>query len=137
MNILFLLLPKNYVDFLYGDFTVRQALEKMKERRYSMIPVIDRETGKYLYSLREGDFLYFLAERHLSFQELEKNALSTIQPSREIKPVGVTCQINELYATISDQNFVPVIDDNGIFIGIVTRKAVMNHFLNELIKKEK
>jgi hypothetical protein len=30
MNILFLLLPKNQVDYLFADFTVRQALEKLE-----------------------------------------------------------------------------------------------------------
>ena len=45
MNVLFLLTPKKDVDFLFGDFTVRQAIEKMKEHRYTMIPVIDRKSG--------------------------------------------------------------------------------------------
>ena len=130
-NILFLLLPKNYVDYLYSDFSVRQAVEKMRERRYSMIPVVEKKTGKYLYSLREGDFLYYLADNRLDFEELEKYPLSDITPSRNIRAVGVNCQIKELFQTINDQNFVPVTDDKGVFIGIVTRKAVINLLLEE------
>lgn len=124
-NILFLLIPKNSVDFLYDDFTVRQALEKMRERRYSTIPVIERKTGAYLHSLREGDFLYYLAETGYSFDELHQYPLSSVKPSRTIKPVGVNEEIQSLYDVIIDQNFVPVTDDQGVFIGIVTRKAVM------------
>ncbi len=130
-NILLLLTPKNFVEYLYSDFTVRQAVEKMKEKRYSMIPVIERETGKYCYSLREGDFLYYLAENHLSFSSLEKHPLSSIPPSREIKAVGISADIHDLYGTILDQNFAPVIDDQGVFIGIVTRKKVMNALMKE------
>ena len=85
-----------------------------------MIPVVEKKTGKYLYSLREGDFLYY-----------EKYPLSDITPSRNIRAVGVNCQIKELFQTINDQNFVPVTDDKGVFIGIVTRKAVINLLLEE------
>jgi predicted transcriptional regulator len=125
MNILFYLMPKNKVDFLYSDFTIRQTLEKMKGKRYSMLPIIDRESGKYVRSIMEGDILYYLTVNRLSFEELEKRNLSDIPSSRVIKAVGVTCQVQALYDTIYEQNFVPVIDDEGIFIGIVTRRQVM------------
>jgi len=131
MNILFLLLPKNQVDFLFADFTVRQALEKLEAHRYSMIPIIDRKSGKYERSLMEGDFLYYLTQHQLSFSDLEKLPLAEVPASRTIKAVGVNCQIKELYDKIVDQNFVPVIDDNGVFIGIVTRKSVMRTLLGD------
>ena len=131
MNILFLLLPKNQVDYLFSDFTVRQALEKLQVHHYSMIPIIDRKSGKYERSLNEGDFLFYLTEHQLSFSELERLPLTEVPASRAIRAVGVNCQIKELYDIIVDQNFVPVIDDNGVFIGIVTRKAVMRTLLGE------
>ena len=129
MNVLFLLTPKKDVDYLYGDFTIRQAIEKMREHRYTMIPVIDRKTGKYLYSMREGYFFYYLMEKRLSFEDLEKHPLSAILPSRSIRPVTIECESEELYSTIALQNYVPVVDDQGTFIGIVTRKAVMKDLL--------
>jgi CBS domain-containing protein len=129
MNILFYLLPKNQVDYLFEDFTVRQALEKMVGKRYSMIPVISRKDGKYLRSMMEGDFLYYLNQHQLSFLDLEKVPLRDIASSRKIEPVGVDCQVSELYTKIVDQNFVPVVDDNGVFIGIVTRSAILKTLL--------
>jgi predicted transcriptional regulator len=135
MNILFLLLPKDQVDYLYTDFTVRQALEKIKGKRYSMIPVIDRTSGVYVRSLMEGDFLYYLSLNRLSFDDLEKVPLVDIPGSRVIKAVKCSCQIPELYDVIVDQNFVPVIDDQGIFIGMVTRKAVMKELLKNVKEK--
>jgi CBS domain-containing protein len=131
MNILFMLIPKDQVDFLFSDFTVRQALEKMKKRRYSMIPIIDKQTGKYERSLMEGDFLYYLSINHLSFEELSVHRIADIPASRITKAVNCYCEIKDLYGTIVDQNFVPVVDDNGVFIGIVTRKSVMKHLLEE------
>jgi predicted transcriptional regulator len=130
MNILFLLLPKDKVDYLFSDFTVRQALEKMKGKRYSMLPIINRQSGKYERSIMEGDFLYYLTVNHLSFEQLEKCRLSDIATSRVIKAVDCSCEIPDLYDKIIEQNFVPVVDDNGVFIGIVTRKSVMNYLIH-------
>ena len=31
-----------------------------------------------------------------------------------------------------DQNFIPVIDDEDVFIGIVTRRTVMRYFAEKL-----
>lgn len=133
MNILFLLIPKNQVDYLFDDFTVRQALEKMKGKRYSMIPVINRKSGKYERSLMEGDFLYYFTIRQCSFPELEKTPLNEISSSRSIQAVGINCAVQELYDKIVDQNFVPVVDDDGVFIGLVTRRSVMKTLLPDKV----
>lgn len=55
MNVLFFLTPKESVAYIYHDYTVRQALEKMKHYHYSAIPIIDRE-GHYIGTVTEGDF---------------------------------------------------------------------------------
>lgn len=57
MNVLLYLLPKAEVEYVYDDYTVRQALEKMEYHHYSTIPVITRQ-GKYAGSISEGDLLW-------------------------------------------------------------------------------
>ena len=57
MNILFFLKPKSEVAYLYDDFSVRQALERMEYHRYTSIPVINRK-GEYVGSITEGDLLW-------------------------------------------------------------------------------
>lgn len=130
MNILFFLLPKNKVEYLFSDFTLRQTIEKISEHRYSMIPVLDRVSGKYLYSLSDGDILYYLRDNKLNFEDLENKKLSEIKLSRSINPVKINCKISDLYNSIINQNYVPVVDDNNIFIGIITRKSVINYLIN-------
>ena len=46
-------------------------------------------------------------------------------------PVRITAQIDELVETAMRQNFVPVIDDNETFIGIVTRRAIISHLFEK------
>ena len=48
-NILMFLTPKAQVDFLYEDFTVRQAIEKMEVHKYATIPVFLSMTGIVAY----------------------------------------------------------------------------------------
>lgn len=129
-NILTMLIPKAKVDYLYSDFTIRQSLEKMYAHSYGTIPVIDRKTGKYIRSVNQGDFLSYILVNKIDFNKFERLPLDEIKESRVIKPVYSTANINDLTETILNQNYVPVVDDNDVFIGIVTRSSVMSKYLN-------
>lgn len=129
MNIAFFLKPKISVAYLYCDFTVRQALEKMRYYGYTAIPVIDRD-GQYKGTVSEGDFLWFFLERFRNDENvdrrfLEETSLKKLIRSDLYKPVKITADMNELMNVAMNQNFVPVIDDLGSFIGIVTRRDII------------
>ena len=51
-------------------------------------------------------------------------------------PVSVTADMRSLLMKAADQNFVPVVDDKGDFIGIVTRRAIMRYWLDTMCKEE-
>ena len=130
MNITFFLLPKIKVEFLLENFSLRQAIEKMEYHRYSVVPVLSKD-GKYLYSLSEGDILYTMTKNKLKFEDLTKIHLESIKRDRDVKPVSINSSMDDLVKLIVDQNFVPVVDDRGVFIGIITRKAVINYLLSK------
>ena len=58
-NILFFLMPKAMCAYLYDDYTIRQALEKMEAAGYTAIPILNRR-GEYRGALTEGDLLWAL-----------------------------------------------------------------------------
>ena len=127
MNILFYLVPKSEVMYLYDEYSLRQAMEKMEYHKYSAVPIINR-AGNYVGTLTEGDILWELKDRKLSnLHEAEEIMLRHINRKRDNEPVNVNCNIEDLVMTSMNQNFVPVIDDNGIFIGIVTRKSIIEY----------
>ena len=64
MNVLFSLTPKSEVAYLYDDYSLRQALEKMEHYRYSAVPVIDRN-GCYVGTLTEGDLLWYIKDHKI------------------------------------------------------------------------
>lgn len=127
MNILFYLVPKSEVMYLYDDYSLRQAMEKMEYHKYSAVPIINR-AGNYIGTLTEGDILWELKDRKLSnLYEAEEIMLRHTNRKRDNEPINVNCNIEDLVMTSMNQNFVPVIDDNGIFIGIVTRKSIIEY----------
>ena len=131
MNIAFFLKPKISVAFLYNDYTVRQSLEKMRHYGYSAIPVINRD-GKYAGTVCEGDFLWFIKDcfinnEDVNLKTLEETPLSKLLKANMYKPMKVTADVNELISLATNQNFVPVVDDLGSFIGIVTRRDIIKH----------
>ena len=127
MNILFYLVPKSEVMYLYDDYSLRQAMEKMEYHKYSAVPIINR-AGNYVGTLTEGDILWELKDRKLSnLHEADEIMLRHTNRKRDNEPVNVNCNIEDLVMTSMNQNFVPVIDDNGIFIGIVTRKSIIEY----------
>lgn len=127
MNILKFLKPKACVDFVYDDNTARQALEKMKNHSFTAVPVIDRE-GRYVKTLAEGDFLWFMLNNGIQdMRELKKYRISEITRRVRMKPVYVYSTIEDLILLSMDQNFVPVIDDREVFIGIVTRRDILKY----------
>ncbi len=132
MNVAFFLTPKSEVSFLYDDFTVRQGLEKMKYHGYTAIPVITKD-GKYVATVSEGDFLWLIVDRYLNKMEvndkkLEKISIKEILNIDRYKSVKITSSIDELVSLSLNQNFVPIVDDTNNFIGIVSRKKIIEHF---------
>jgi CBS domain-containing protein len=125
VNIAFFLLPKSEVIFLSIQATVRQALEKMEYHRYTSVPLID-EDGKYAGTVTEGDLLWlFKNTLHFNFKATEKIILDRIQRRVNNTPVKIDAQIEDLLSLAVGQNFVPVVDDHGVFIGIVRRREII------------
>ncbi len=132
MNILFFLTPKSELSYIYDDDTLRQALEKMEYHRYTAIPVINRK-GEYVGTITEGDLLFCLKNLFsLNFHDAEKIHISEVSRRMNNQPIRIDADIEDLLQQSTNQNFVPVIDDKNIFIGIVTRKDIIQYCIKRL-----
>ena len=136
MNILRFLTPKSQVVYLYNDFTLRQAMEKMEFHHYASVPVIDRD-GAYVDILTEGDVLWSLKNRcNFDLKVAEQMPLSEVRRHSRKEAIGADSDIEDLMNLAINQNFVPVIDDTNVFIGIVTRKDILQYCFDKLKKQE-
>lgn len=137
MNILFFLKPKATLTYLYDDFTIRQALEKMQKARFSTIPIITRE-GDYVGSLTEGDVLWAIkSQSNFDIKKAEELYISDLNRVRSYQAIEVGSSMEELIKYTLEQNFVPVVDDRNKFIGIVTRRDILKEFFNKEEFKKK
>ena len=125
MNVISLLTPKAQVAFLYEDATVRQGLEKLRIYGYTAIPVLKRD-GSYVGTVSEGDFLWsILDQENNSLKSQEKIRLRTIIRKDFNPAVRIGVEMSELVDRAMRQSFIPVVDDRGAFVGIVTRQTII------------
>ena len=135
MNVIFFLTPKNEVIYETPNCTMRQALERMEYHRYSAIPLID-EKGKYVGTITEGDLLWKLKNTpDLNFMNTSRILLKDVPRHADNIPVSIDSNIGDLIYSAINQNFVPVVDDQGIFIGIIKRSDIINYCYESLYGK--
>lgn len=137
-NVLFFITPKSQTTYLTSDFSIRQALEKIKYHRYTSVPIIDK-FGKYVGTITEGDLLWFIIENNiLDIKKLEEIKLNEVKRNRDNFAVNVSSKVSDLFSIITNQNFVPIVDDSNVFIGIITRKSVIKYLQenNSILEKQ-
>lgn len=126
-NILFFMLPKAMCSYLYDDYTIRQAIEKMEYAGFASLPIINRR-GEYRGTISEGDLLWAVKNVcNMDMKQAEAHHIMEIKRRRDNVPVRVTTSMKALISRAADQNYVPVVDDKDAFIGIVTRRAIIKY----------
>ena len=134
-NILFFLTPKAMCSFVYDDFTIRQALEKMESGSFTALPILNKR-GEYRGTLTEGDLLWSLKNMcYLDMRQAESRRILEISRRKDNVPVRITASMQDLIERASHQNFVPVVDDYGAFIGLITRKAIIQYCHDQLFSE--
>lgn len=132
-NVFFFLHTKDKVRYLYGNMNIREAMQNMKLHHYTAMPVIDN-TGHYIGSISEGDFLWYLDDhprihkQKVMIEELIRPDYMPAQKSNVSLP--------ELFQQSLNQNFVPIVDDRNIFIGIVTRRSILEYLMHQMENKD-
>ena len=136
MKVAFFLIPKNEVVYLTPSTSMRQAIERMEHHSCSAVPLVD-EQGYYAGTITEGDLLWKLKNTvELDFNGMEKIKLKDIAIHAKNKPVRIDSRVVDLLTAASEQNFVPVVDDQGVFIGIVRRREIIEYCAELIREKE-
>lgn len=132
MNILFFLIPKANVEYVKDTFTLRQTVEVMDGCGYAAIPIIN-ENGEYVETITNGDIMHYLKNNlNLDLFAAEKIPLKAVEIKRKTRAIKINQNMENLLEVAKNQNFVPVVDDSNHFIGIVTRKAIINYFEKQI-----
>ncbi len=138
MNIASFILPKAEVSFLRDSMTIRQGLEKLRRSGFTAVPVVDAE-DRYVGVVSEGDFLWNILDHNepidkVTMKSVEHMTLRDIIQSGKVKPVCIDTNMEQLLGQAQVQNFVPVIDDRNVFIGIVTRSDIIKYVVKKQLE---
>ena len=132
MNILFFLKPKSELAYIYDYHTLRQALEIMAYHKYSSVPILNRD-GKYVGSITEGDLLWGLKRLDLmNLHDAEDISIKKIERRLDYQCVNAESNMEDLIGKAMEQNFVPVVDDEEHFIGIITRRDIIGYCYDKM-----
>lgn len=132
MNILFFLKPKSEVAYVHDYGTLRQVLETMEYHKYASIPMLNK-SGEYVGTITEGDLLWGIKRyTNLNLKEAENIFIQDFPRKVDYVAVSINSDMEDLLQKAMNQNFVPVVDDQKKFIGIVTRKSIMEYCYEKL-----
>jgi CBS domain-containing protein len=130
MQMAFFLLPKSDVLYLTEKMTLRQAMEKMQHHGYGAVPVLN-ETGQYIGTITAADILWYLKDMHgVNMFAAEKMQVQDVPRRHDNAPVSVSADIRDMLKMAMEENFIPIVDDLGVFIGMVRRREIMEFYQN-------
>ncbi len=123
MNVPMLLTPKIKVSYLMAGSKVIEGLDKLLDSGYSSIPVLC-DDGRYYGTIGCGDLLRYFCQTEGGAQYISELVSSNYNPA-----VSIDADIYQLMERLAQSNFVPVVDDRDCFVGIVTRKSILDYLL--------
>ena len=127
MNIFGILVPKQMLTYLNADETLDVAVEELMKSGYTAVPVIDRD-GVYLGVVSEGDFLRKVME--CGRDGLVEHTVKEIISEDKEAFIITTVSKEEIMEKILDRNFLSIVDDRKCFVGIITRKCIIEYLSN-------
>jgi predicted transcriptional regulator len=126
MNIAHFLIPKRDVVWIPADASMRYVFLRMEESGYTALPMLD-SNGCYAGTITEGDLL-----RHLMYSTQDVSIAGTgrvraveVRVRTRVEAVDIDADVERLFDRAIEQNFVPVQDSRGAFIGIVRRREIL------------
>lgn len=132
VSLLSFLTPKSETLYLNQNSTIRQTLEKFDVHKFSVVPLIDDE-GFFVSTVSEGDILRFIKNTcSFDINVSEKVRIKEIELYRPYKPLSIWTPMEEVVRLALEQNFIPIIDDRGVYIGIIKRKSIIDFLLTKI-----
>ena len=73
---------------------------------------------------------------NMDMRQAETKRIMEISRRKDNVPVRITASMQDLIDRASHQNSVPVVDDYGAFIGLITRKAIIKYCKDKLFPED-
>ena len=112
------------VAILQEDHTLEHAMLVLTNVRYSLIPVLNRE-NKIVGLVSLAMILHKITGvEQIQMNQLGKNKVRDVMRT-EFPVIQENTQIEDVLNELVDESFLCISNDEGVFLGIVTRKEVL------------
>ena len=107
--------PKREVLFCSSSITIGETLEHLNKTGYRCVPVLDEKKEKFLGNVYKVDILEYKGS-------LEDNVLQLLNDKNGY--VREDSSFFKVFFTIKKLPYLSVVDEKGVFLGILTHKKV-------------
>ncbi|MCD8056551.1 MAG: CBS domain-containing protein [Clostridiales bacterium] len=138
MNIIRIMTPKINVKYLSDTDTLLDGIQEMRNHGYTSVPVISDDCI-CVGTLSDGDCLRYIFDHADKFSPELLSGVKVSEVMNKSRNPAVKIDVSDetLFSRITNCNFVPVTDDRGCFVGIVTRRAVLKYYEDVISGGEK
>lgn len=130
------LTPAENLAVLIDTHNADHAILLLSQMTYSRVPVVT-DKRKFVGTIGLRDILAYQMEQGLS-QEVMADTDIVHMTKKDVAVVSPDYTLTDVLHKLVDESFLPVVDEEGIFQGIITRKSILkavNALLHDFSKE--
>ena len=130
------LTPAENLAVLIDSHTADHAILLLSQMTYTRVPVVT-DKKEFVGTIGLRDILAYQMEQELS-QEVMANTDIVHMTKKDVAVVAPDYTLTDVLHKLVDESFLPVVDEEGIFQGIITRKSILkavNALLHDFSKE--
>ena len=130
------LTPAENLAVLIDSHNADHAILLLSQMTYTRVPVVTDEK-EFVGTIGLRDILAYQMEQGLS-QEAMADTDIVHMTKKDVAVVSPDYTLTDVLHKLVDESFLPVVDKNGIFQGIITRKSILkavNALLHDFSKE--
>ncbi|MBS7576771.1 MULTISPECIES: cyclic-di-AMP-binding protein CbpB [unclassified Enterococcus] len=116
------LIPMDNVAIFVDTNKLNHAVLVLSKNKYAKIPVVDKDE-KFVGIVGLTEIISFMLENNLSMEELAN--YHVLEVVKEVNTVNPDYTLEEILHHLVDEPFLPVVAEDNMFIGIITRKELL------------
>ncbi|MBD1373814.1 CBS domain-containing protein [Hazenella sp. IB182357] len=133
-----LIIPKEKVVVVYPQWSLERALLVLTRQGTNSVPVIN-DSDQVEGLISKTDILDFLMKKSQGDDDFDFTGIANYKVSDALNPIHTGILADSIFSfafeVLVNQSYVPIIDIKGKFVGILTRKVMMEKVI-EFFKEE-
>ncbi|MFU2205474.1 cyclic-di-AMP-binding protein CbpB [Streptococcus pluranimalium] len=117
------LIPSKDLAIVVDTHNMDHVLLLMTSNGYSRIPVITKEKH-YCGTVSISDIMHYQGEHNLADWELSQTDVA-VAVNDKVETILLDASLTEIMHKLVDNPFLPVLDKDQHFMGIITRKSIL------------